>query len=202
MKHDKHISERQGLVREKQIWMIATILSLVINVGLVIGLLAKKHTIQTTFLPPEINNPFTYTNGQYSREYVEQVSTWFLTLVLNYTPASFKYQMLTFSKHIDPALYSKMREILSNELKDIIKQSRSSTFFIQRVSIVGLNAMVTGIRSITVGKTTATEEIENWYVKLSKRSDGLVTLADFKKMSNADVIAFRKGAIQPQAEQQ
>ena len=194
MKHDKHIGELKGLTRDKQVLVTVIMLSLILNVGLVASLLTQKHTVQTTFIPPELNTPFTYTNRVYSKEYVEQVSTWFLTLVLNYTPASFKYQMLTFSKHIDPALYSKMREVLSDELKDIIKQSRSSTFFIQRVSIAGLSAMVTGVRSITIGKTKATEEIEHWYVKLSKRRDGLVTLADFKKMSKADVIAFKQGA--------
>ncbi len=200
MKHDKHIGELKGLSSDKKVWMIAALLSLLVNIGLVSGLLSTKHTVQTTFIPPELNNPFTYTNGVYSKEYVEQVSTWFLSLVLNYTPASFKYQMMTFSKHIDPALFSKMRETLSDELKDIIKQNRSSTFFVQRVSILGLNAMVTGVRSITIGKTTATEEIEHWYIKLTKRKDGLVTLADFKKMSKDDVIAFKRGAALPQPE--
>ena len=192
MKHEHYLSELGGVAYNKKIWMIATILSVIVNLGLTAGLLTQKHTVQTVFLPPEINQPFTLTNGHYSNAYVEQVTTWFISQVLNYTPASFEHQMITFSKHIDPELFGDIQKTLLKQFNEIKRQNRSSTFFIQKVRIRGLMALITGIRQIKVGSTSATEEQQHWYVKLAKRKDGLVTLAEFKEVSQSDIKPFMR----------
>ncbi len=190
MKHDHYISELGGAKWDKRSWMAAFFISLIINAGLTAAILLKKEIIQTTFLPPEINQPFTFNNGTYSDSYVRQVSTWFLSQTLIYTPSSFEYQMTTFLKHVDPELFSKLRQTLLQEFGDIKKQRRSSIFFTQKIRVKGLSAVITGIRQIKIGNTDATIEQEHWYVNLVKRSDGLVSLLDFKKVSEADALAF------------
>lgn len=192
MRSDKHTSEISGNAYQRRSWMLAALISLAVNLVLAFGLATQKQTVQQTFIPPELDKPFLLKDGQYNNAYVEQVATWFLSMALNYTPASFKYQMITFSKHIDPELYGEMRKILRKELDDITRQNRSSTFFVQKVRIRGMNALVTGIRRISIGATPATEEQQHWLVKLTQRRDGLVTLADFKQVDAAAVKDFMK----------
>ncbi len=190
MQHDRYLSLLAGTTFEKKSWMILAFLSLLVNLGLTTGLLLKKNTIQTTFIPPALHQPFTLNDGNYSNAYVEQLSTWFISQTLIYTPASFEYQMTTFLKHVDPDLFSKLRQTLLLEFEAIKKQNRSSTFFVQKVRVRGLSAVVSGVRQIKVGMTEASLEQEHWYVKLTQRQDGLVTLADVKKVSESDARAF------------
>ena len=190
MQHDRYLSLLAGTTFEKKSWMLLAFLSLLVNLGLTTGLLLKKNTIQTTFIPPALHQPFTLNDGHYSNAYVEQLSTWFISQTLIYTPASFENQMTTFLKHVDPDLFSKLRQTLLLEYEAIKKQNRSSTFFVQKVRVRGLDAVVSGVRQIKVGMTEASLEQEHWHVKLTQRQDGLVTLADFKKVTESDAKAF------------
>ena len=190
MKHRQYLSELSGAAFDKRAWMAAFFISLLINTGLTAGLLLKKNTVQTTFLPPALHQPFTLNDRVYSNAYVEQVATWFISQTLIYTPASFEYQMSTFLKHVDPNLFTSLRQTLLQEFEDIKKQRRSSTFFTQKVRVKGLNAIVSGIRQIKIGSTDASLDQEHWLVKLTQRSDGLVTLAEFKKVTEQDANSF------------
>ncbi len=196
MKTDHYVSELGGAKWDKRSWMLAFFISLLINAGLTAGLLLKKENIQTTFLPPNIDQPFTLNNGTYSDSYVRQVSTWFISQTLIYTPASFEYQMTTFLKHVDPELFSKLRQTLLQEFEDIKKQRRSSIFFTQKIRVKGLTAVVTGIRQIKIGTTDATVEQEHWFVKLVKRTDGLVSLSEFRKVPESEAINFLNDQVQ------
>lgn len=190
MNPDQYLSELGGVKRDKTAWMAAFFISLFINAGLTAGFLLKKEIIQTTFLPPEINQPFTLHNGVYSESYVTQVSTWFLSQTLIYTPSSYEYQMTTFLKHVDPELFSKLRQTLLQEFEDIKKQRRSSVFFTQKIRVKGLSAVITGLRQIKIGSTDATIKQEHWYVNLVKRSDGLVSLLEFKEVPESYALTF------------
>jgi len=190
MQRIKHTNELSGARHEKRIFIALLSMSILTNVGLMAGLLTKKDTHSATFIPPELDRPFTLTESGYSNAYVEQVSTWFLAQTLNYTPASFEYQMNTFLKHVDPDLFTQLRGTLLEEYQSIQKQRRSSTFFPQEVVIKGLSAIVTGTRQIKIGSTNASLNKEHWFVKLTKRHDGYVTLSDFKQVSDADAAGF------------
>ena len=190
MKPDHYISHVSGASYDKRAWMLAFFLSLIAVMALSAALIFKKNTVQTVFLIPEINKAFTLSNGQYSPAYVEQVSTWFLSQTLNYHPSSYKYQMDTFLKHIDPELFGHLRQTLLQEYEDIQKQRRSSTIFIQDVVIKGLSAMITGVHEVRIGATEASSEQEHWYLRLTQRSDGLVTLADIKKVGEKEYKEF------------
>jgi len=193
MREDAHIGLLGQVSQQRRFWMLAAGTSLLVNLLLAVSLMTSKHTVQTVFIPPQLDRPFELRDGQFNNAYVEQVATWFLSMALNYTPASFKYQMITFSRHIDPELYGEMRKVLKGQLDEIMRQNRSSTFFIQKVRIRGLTALVTGIRRVRIGATEATEEQQHWMVKLSERRDGLVTLADFKQVDAAAVKRFMEG---------
>lgn len=194
MDHKNYLGELGGARFDKKAWMVAFFISLFIIVGLTVALITKKDTSQTTFIPPGLSQPFKIVNGQYSTPYVEQVATWFISLALSYTPSSFEYQMNTFLKHIDPDLFSQLRQTLLEEFEDIKTQRRSSTFFVQRVVIRDLRAIVTGVRQIKIATTDASLEQEYWYVRLTQRQDGLITLAEFKEVMKQDVKAFTEGA--------
>ncbi len=190
MQRAKHTNELSGARHEKRIFIALLTMSIITNVGLVAGLLTKKDTHSVSFIPPELNRPFTLTESGYSNAYVEQVATWFLAQTLNYTPASFEYQMNTFLKHVDPDLFTQLRGTLLEEYQSIQKQRRSSTFYPQEVQIKGLTAIVTGSRQIKIGSTNASLDKEHWFVKLTKRHDGYVTLSDFKQVSDSDAANF------------
>ncbi len=101
--------------------------------------------------------------------------------------------MSTFLKHVDPSLFAQLKQTLVKELEDIRKQRRSSIFFPQRVHVRGLKAIVIGYRQIRIGSTATSDEKEQWYIQLTQRTDGLVTLADIKKVSEVDAAKFIKG---------
>ncbi len=182
MKPEHYMSRVAGATYDKRAWMLAFFFALIAVMSLSAALIFKKNSVQTIFLIPEINKAFTLSDGRYSPAYVEQVTTWFLSQTLNYHPSSYKYQMDTFLKHIDPALFGSLRQTLLQEFEDIQKQNRSSIFFIQDVVIKGLSAMITGVHEVRIGATEASSEQEHWYLRLTQRSDGLVTLADIKKV--------------------
>ena len=193
MKQDQYLSQLSGARFDKKIWMVAALISIVINAGLTAGLLIKKNTVQTILVPPEISKPFSMTDGNFNNAYIEQVSSWFVTLMLNYTPASFKYQMITFSKYIDPSLYAEIQKNLRQQLDDIQKQNRTSTFFIQKIHTRGLSAIIEGLREIKIGDTVATHELEYWYVKFNKHPDGQIALLKFKQVKKSDLAQFLGG---------
>ncbi len=182
MKTDQYMSRMAGATYDKRAWMLAFFFALIAIMSLSVALMFKKNSVQTVFLVPEINQAFTLKDGQYSPAYVEQVATWFLAQTLNYHPSSYKYQMSTFLKHVDPELFGRLRQSLLEEYEEIQKQRRSSTIFIQDVVIKGLSVMVTGVREIRIGATEASSEQEHWYLRLTQRQDGLVTLADIKQV--------------------
>jgi len=193
MNHNKYLGALNGSVFQRNAWMIAFFISLLINVGLTAGLLLKKQSISATFLPPMISQPFQLVDGRYTNSYIEQVATWFLAQTLNYTPSSYKYQMNTFLKHIDPELYGTLRQTLLEEFEDIKRQNRSSTFFVQKVRVKGMSAVVTGVRHIRIGSTDASSEQENWLLVFTQRLDGLVSLAKFEPVSQRKANEFITG---------
>ncbi|NNE63255.1 MAG: hypothetical protein HKN34_04160 [Gammaproteobacteria bacterium] len=193
MKHQKHLSELSGSISQRNAWMLAFFISLLINGALATGLLLKKQSVTTTFIPPVINQPFKLTDGRYSNAYVEQVSTWFISQTLNYSPASYEYQIDTFSKHVSPELYGKLRQTLLEEFEAIKKQNRSSSFFVRKVRVKGMEAIVSGVRKILIGNTNASTKEEHWRIRLDQRHDGLVTLAGIDIVSAGDANLFLSG---------
>ncbi len=70
MKTDNYLSQLDGSRFQRRIWMLAFFISLVVNAGMVAILLTKKDTIRSTFITPNINQPFSYTDGRFSSSYV------------------------------------------------------------------------------------------------------------------------------------
>ena len=52
MKHQKHLSELSGSISQRNAWMLAFFISLLINGALATGLLLKKQSVTTTFTMP------------------------------------------------------------------------------------------------------------------------------------------------------
>ena len=195
MKEQNYESQLGAASASSRFWMVAFFVTLIITLLLSVTLLSRKETVQTVLITPGMSQPFTLTDGRFSNSYVEQASTWFLAMTLNYTPKTYEYQMNTFLKYVDPSYFSRLRTALIKERDDILQQRRSSTFFPQTVDIRGGEALITGVRKVTVGNIEATHEQQFWWIKLNQRQDGLVSVADLREITDADAKVFRERVI-------
>jgi len=116
------------LVKKRNTLSLILVFSLGLNLlqGIsVLNLLDKTHLV---IVPPDIREAFWVSSKTVSASYLQQMSDYFLSLILNTTPATASHQRETLLKFVHPSHYGLVKEQLITNEAAIIKRQLSQFF--------------------------------------------------------------------------
>lgn len=165
----------------KNVWIIVALISVATNMMLAAWLVVHESYEKQILLPPVMDKPFTSQGAKYSASYIEQMSTWFTSLVLTYTPDTYEYQAGVFLKYTDPVAFGMLKANHSKELKFIKNKAISSSFFIKSVTVKGNTAAILGIQKKWIGTQLFFDDKKAYVMNFSFSSTGSIMLRHFKE---------------------
>lgn len=185
MKHGIFQSAMVDMRRNVALWMGIGLLSIATNAMLVTWLMINNPREVHTLLPPEVDRPFSIHGNNYSKDYIEQMSTWFVSQVLTYTPATFEYQKNTFLKYADPEYYGALNATLTKDAEYIKQQQVTSSFFPKEFKARGMMGTVTGTLITYVGQHKVAEKDTTWQIKYRPlEPTGRIAVTDFREIKD------------------
>lgn len=177
----KQIEElkRSAALSQRRLLLFFGFAMMISNILLVIALYSKSEKV--IVVPAALSKSFWVSEAYCSREYLEEMSTFFIGLVLDVTPhnVSFKRDMLL--RYVDTESYGEIRNRLINEEKKLVEGDFSTSFRVQK--IMGnpdkLEARVEGILIQYVAGVKVGETPEVYHIKYSNRG-GTLLVTEFE----------------------
>ena len=128
----KILEKNQILHSQRGFLLIALIVSMILNITLSISFLAKNDRV--IVLPGIVSKEFSAEGSKVlSESYIEQMSVFFVHLMLDLTPKNVEYNASTLLKNVDPKYFSAMSEYFKNKEK-----AHKNFNFVSRFDIVSL----------------------------------------------------------------
>lgn len=180
----RYLSEIVTYKASVGMWMGVALVSIITNTMMSGWLFLKNPREQVTVIPPEINRPFKVVGGQYSSSYVEQMSTWFLSQMLTFTPSTIDYQQQLFMKYVTPKSWGKIGATLTKDKEYITREQITSAFFIKKFKAQGMTAYVEGLIERRVGRHTLDPKVAHWMIKLVSLPNGRIAIDDIQELKD------------------
>lgn len=136
-------NKQENLIFQRNLFAVVVICVLIANLILAICLLTQKK--QTILLPANLQQEVTLESTNLSNSYLEEMSTFFLSMLLNLTSSNIDYQSAIVLRHTHPSYYKDMQDFFLEE-KQRYLQYKLSTWFVPSHYEIGknLSAKVTG----------------------------------------------------------
>lgn len=173
-----------------RVWMLVALVSLFINAGLVVFQIIDREYERYTIVPPEIEKPFNAKGDWYSDSYYEQVSQYFASMVLNYTPDTYEHGAKTFLKLVHPAHQGAMKARLIKERDYIVEKGITSFYSISQIEIKGTKTVLTGQHKTWIGKELLEEKKKKYLLSFNTDKSGRVFIVEFKEMEVESTSVF------------
>lgn len=119
------------LIKERNTSLILSLLMGVSNIALLSAYLFKDERI--ILVPPNIKNTFWVEEGRISREYLEEMSLFMSTLLLDNSPSSYAYKRDVILRYATPEAYSDLKKKLIDDEERYRDLQLSTTFKPQEV---------------------------------------------------------------------
>jgi len=116
------------LIQRRNLLTVGLALSVLLNLIQAItvtNLLGKNRVV---LVPPEIKEPFWVSSSDVSHEYLQQMTDYYLTLILNVTPETAAVKRELLLKCVHPSGYGSVKEQLISEESEIRKRQISRFF--------------------------------------------------------------------------
>lgn len=138
---EKNFSWLEG---QRKFFLCIFLCQLIIGVFLSIKVFFKEQ--QVVIIPAGFNKELTLSNKNISASYLEEMTYFFASNLLDLTPENFNYRKHMILRHVDPASYQKMEQYLNEEEKRYKEYNLSTSFSIGDlwVDTNNLEAKVTG----------------------------------------------------------
>lgn len=170
----------QKLLFYKNIWMgISSCLLLGI---LLLSWSILVHEEKVVFIPPHIKENFWVQEDKASSEYIEEMGSFFVHLLLDISPASAVYQREVLLRHVLPSQYGAMKSQLLEDEERLKKENVSTHFDIldMKISKEGNNLRVKGRLSTFVSGSKVSEKEKTYEMRLTIKK-GRLFLESFKE---------------------
>lgn len=119
------------LIKERNTSLIVSLLMGVSNIALLSAYLFKNERV--ILVPPHIKNTFWVEEGRISMEYLEQMSLFMSTLLLDISPSSCAYKRDIILRYATPESYSELKKKLIDDEERYRELQLSTTFKPQEV---------------------------------------------------------------------
>ena len=137
--------------------------SVVTNVILATGLLFKKDSVTTVLVPVGINettHPMTVNEKHVDQDYLMLVARDLLSLAMNVTPENADFNRETLLRHVSPASFGAINELLTRQAQTLKRLHASSLFSVQSMTVTpeSLTVKASGLKRHFIGKTETLRE--------------------------------------------
>lgn len=137
--------------------------SVATNVILAAGLLFKKDSVTTVLVPVGINettHPMTVTEKHVDQDYLMLVARDLLSLAMNVTPENADFNRETLLRHVSPASFGSINELLTRQAQTLKRLHASSLFSVQSMTVTpeSLTVEASGLKRHFIGKTETLRE--------------------------------------------
>ena len=154
------LAARLGLKR-LTIGILAT--SVATNVLLSAGLLFKKDSVTTVLVPVGINettHPMSVGETHVDQDYLMLVARDLLSLATNVTPQNADFNRETLLRHVSPASFGAINELLTRQAQTLKRLHASSLFSVQSMTVTPetLTVKASGLKRHFIGKTETMRE--------------------------------------------
>lgn len=154
------LAARLGLKR-LTIGILAT--SVATNVLLAAGLLFKKDSVTTVLVPVGINettHPMSVGETHVDQDYLMLVARDLLSLATNVTPQNADFNRETLLRHVSPASFGAINELLTRQAQTLKRLHASSLFSVQSMTVTPetLTVKASGLKRHFIGKTETMRE--------------------------------------------
>lgn len=180
------LAARLGLKR-LTIGILAT--SVATNVLLSAGLLFKKDSVTTVLVPVGINettHPMSVGETHVDQDYLMLVARDLLSLATNVTPQNADFNRETLLRHVSPASFGAINELLTRQAQTLKRLHASSLFSVQSMTVTPetLTVKASGLKRHFIGKTETMRENATVTMRFTMVA-GKLQLTDLTESSEA-----------------
>ena len=154
------LAARLGL---KRLTIGILITSVATNVLLASSLLFKKDTVTTVLVPVGVNettHPMTVGETHVDQDYLMLVARDLLSLAMNVTPENADFNRESLLKHVSPASFGAINELLTRQSQQLKRLHASSLFSVESMTVTpeSLTVQASGLKRHFIGKTETMRE--------------------------------------------
>ncbi len=136
-------------------------------------------------VPPVVSNDFWVATDSVSDSYLEQMTSFFSSLVLNVNPSNFSKRSEQLLQHVDPLSYAIVKAEMTEQEVDINRRALTSAFHPMSFKIdrKNLTVEVKGELRLLSGNTPIGSGTQSYQIRYSNRN-GKLYILDFKEVRN------------------
>ena len=179
------LAARLGL---KRLTIGILITSVATNVLLASSLLFKKDTVTTVLVPVGVNettHPMTVGEAHVDQDYLMLVARDLLSLAMNVTPDNADFNRETLLRHVSPASFGAINELLTRQAQTLKRLHASSLFSVQSMTVTPetLTVEASGTKRHFIGKTETMRQTSTVTMRFSMIA-GKLQLTDLTEASD------------------
>jgi len=164
MRRERYVSEKNAAEAREAKWRLAALGLVATNVLLAVTIMGTDTTEKTVVVPPTIERSFWVKGAEVSPEYLEEMSRYLSTLVLNATPKSVDANIDVFLRYVDPNAYGAIRSRMAIQAERLRRDDVSTVFYpvAYQTSTEKAQVAVTGDFVTVVGKQIVSSVRRSW----------------------------------------
>lgn len=164
------------LYLQRNILMVIAGIGLLANLLLSICLLSKKEKI--ILIPGQLNQEAVL-GDVFSISYMEEVTNFFVGLLLDLTPSNVEYKSSIVLKHVDSSSYNTLKKYFDDEEEKHKKYNLCTSFAVTNLTVKGLRVEISGILTSRFGDSGKQEQSMTYLIQY-KNSHGRLLLTKFE----------------------
>lgn len=171
---------KQNQVLYKQRNILLIICAMMITSNILLGIIAISKNDKTIIIPALKEEISVIGVNNFSESYIEQMSLFFINMLLDLTPANIEYKSQILLRHVDSEYYHSFVEHYKKEMQKYKKYKLATKFDITAIKIVkgGKEVEVRGILSSSFGKGSESQKPVAYIIGFTK-SHGKLLITSF-----------------------
>lgn len=164
MRRQHYESEKTAAKAREARWRLTAFGLLAANILLAMTIAGTDTTEKTVIVPPTIERPFWVKGAETSPEYLEEMSRYLSTLVLNVTPKSVDANIDVFLRYVAPEIHGDIRSRMAVQAGRLKRDDISTAFYpVGYQTRTGKRqVVVTGDFMTAVGKQVVSSVRRSW----------------------------------------
>ena len=157
----------------------------IVNIFLAASIYFMVGKERVIVVPPVVSNDFWVATDSVSDSYLEQMTSFFSSLVLNINPSNFAKRSEQLLQHVDPVSYARVKAEMTEQEADINRRALSSAFHpvsfkIDRKDLI---VEVKGELRVFSGNTSIGTYTRSYQIRYSNRN-GKLYILELKEVKN------------------
>lgn len=178
-------NKQHNLLLQRNILVVVGVILLLSNVLLSSYILTSERQIY--IVPAHLNKEMIISNKYISSSYLEEMSVFYLNLLLGLNESNIEYNKDIVLRHIHPTFYNHISHFLEQEKKRYQDYLLSTYFKLTKLTIDDKNLVVlaTGVLTSYFGKNSKSTDQVNYRIEYDY-SGGVLTIKNFVIIKDQD----------------